>query len=78
MPYSQRADVETELKRLELQGVIKKVHHSEWATPFVPVLKDGHTRICGDYKVTVNPILEVDQYPFPKPDDLFASLSGGA
>lgn len=33
--------------------------------------------MCGDYKVTVNPSLEVDQHPLPKPDDLFASLSGG-
>lgn len=79
VPYSQRAEVEAELERLESQGVLEKVTYSEWATPVVVVpKKDGRTRLCGDYKVTVNPVLEVDQYPLPKPNDLFASLSGGA
>ena len=45
--------------------------------PFVAVpKKDGKVRICGDYKVTVNQALEVDQYPLPKPGELFASLAG--
>ena len=60
VPFSQRADVEAELERLELQGVLEKVRHSDWATPMPK--KDGRTRICGDYKVPVNPVLEVDQY----------------
>ena len=39
--------------------------------------KDGELRICGDYKVTVNQFLEVDQYPLPCPEDLFITLAGG-
>ena len=27
--------------------------------------------------MSVNPYLDVDKYPLPKPEDLFASLSGG-
>ena len=33
--------------------------------------------VCGDYKVTINPVLQVDQYPVPKADDLLATLAGG-
>ena len=42
----------------------------------MPVPKgDGQIRVRGDYKVTVNANLDVDQHPLPKPD-LFTSLSG--
>ena len=34
-------------------------------------------RICGDYKVTVNPVLKVKEHPLPKPDELFMKLNGG-
>ena len=36
---------------------------------------DGSACICGDDKVTINP---VDKYPIPCIEDLFSSLSGGA
>jgi len=46
----------------------------------VPVpKKDGSVRICGDYKGTVNPELQAEQYSLPRIEDtcIFAKLSGG-
>ena len=55
-----------------------KVSHSDWATTVVPIpKKDGSVRICGDFKVTVNPQLKVEQYPLPHIEDIFALLAGG-
>ena len=78
LPYALRDRVTSELDRLERDGIITKVTWSDWATPIVPVIKkDGSVRLCGDFKVSVNPQLKVDQYPLPKIDDIFASLAGG-
>ena len=67
VPFVLREAVEKELDHLEQEGVIKKVDHSEWAAPIVVVPKgDGRIRICGDYKVTVNVVINVDQYPLPE------------
>ena len=78
VPSALRERVESELDCLERDGVLEKTYYSEWAAPVVAVPKqDGQLRLCGDYKVTVNPVLDVDQYPLPKPDDIFATLSGG-
>ena len=78
VPFAIKPAVDCELDRLEQEGIIEKVTHSEWASPVVAVPKPGgHLRLCGDYKVTLNSALKVDQYPLPKPEDLFASLAGG-
>ena len=78
VPYAIKGAIERDLERLEKIGVLEKVKYSDWAAPIVPVPKsDGGIRICGDYKVTINPQLEVHQYPVPTAEDLFATLSGG-
>ncbi|KAI7801955.1 hypothetical protein IRJ41_019354, partial [Triplophysa rosa] len=78
VPYSVCPKVEAQLKRLGDQGILLKVDWSDWATPIVPIVKkSGDVRICGDFKVTINPVLQVDQYPLPRIEDIFASLSGG-
>ena len=78
VPFALQAAVERELDRLEGEGILERVPYSQWAAPIVSVPKpEGTIRICGDYKVTINPQLEVDQYPLPKPDTIFSTLSEG-
>ena len=79
VPYALSEVVEKEIKDLEKAGVIFRVRHSAWATPLVIVPKKNSTavRLCGDYRVTVNPNIKVDHYPLPVPEDIFASLVGG-
>lgn len=78
LPYAVRNKVAAELQRMCQQGILTPISHSKWATPIVPVVKpDGTLRICGDFKVLVNPACGIDQYPLPKVEDIFASLKGG-
>ena len=78
VPFTLKEKIADELRRLEKIGLLEKVEFSDWATPIVPVLKpDGSVRICGDYKVTINPVLDVPEHPMPTADDLFTQLNGG-
>jgi len=72
--HGQKEAIDQDLDQLQ---VVTKVNYSEWAVPIVVVPKpDRSVRICGDYKVTINPVLEVDYYPLPTPVDLFATVAG--
>ncbi|XP_069122221.1 uncharacterized protein [Argopecten irradians] len=64
VPYALKDQIGAELQRLEAAGIVEKVESSDWATPIVPVMKpDGSVRICGDFKITINPVLDVPEYP---------------
>lgn len=70
--------VEREIDRLVKDGILQETSTAEWATPVVPVLKkDNSVRLCGDFSVTVNKQLLVDEYPLPTIDEIFSNLSGG-
>ena len=78
IPFSLKKKVEIELQRLEAAGVISSTRFSDWATPFVPVAKrDGSVRICGDYKITLNRMLQSEVYPLPRIEELFTALACG-
>ena len=64
VPFALKPAIEHELDHLEAAGVFQKVAHSQWAGPVEPVPKgDWQIRLCGDYKVTINPELEIDSTP---------------
>ncbi|CAL9702513.1 unnamed protein product [Knipowitschia caucasica] len=78
LPFAMKEKVDKELERLEKDGVISPVKHSEWAAPVVPVTKkDGGLRLCGDYKVTVNLATNTETYPLPRIEEVLAALCGG-
>lgn len=78
VPFAFREKVVEELKKLESQGVIKKVENSLWGTPLVPVLKsnDKDVRVCANYKITINNYLEDFNHPLPRIDEIFVALQG--
>ena len=79
VPYSMRDKVEDELNRLVKEGILEPVDYSDWAAPIVAVLKSDKksVRICGDFRMTVNPISKLNRYPLPKVEDIFAMLKKG-
>ena len=77
VPYALRGKVDNEIDRLETSESTYKVDRSDWASPIVVVPKsDGNVRICGDFKVSVNPHIEDEPYPLPTAEDIFAKLAG--
>ena len=78
VPFALKEKITKELHRLEKIGLLEKVEFSDWAMPIVPVLKpDGSVRICEDYKVAIDPVLEIPEHPMPTADDLFTQLNRG-
>nr|XP_029719798.1 uncharacterized protein K02A2.6-like [Aedes albopictus] len=78
IPFAIRETVEREISSLVESGILKKVERSSWATPVVPVMKSAdRVRLCGDYKITVNKCLLVDEHPLPTIDELFSNMAGG-
>ncbi|VDP86227.1 unnamed protein product [Echinostoma caproni] len=78
IPYGQRDGVLQALEKMERDGIITRVTSSMWATPIVIAIKsDGKTpRICGDYRLTLNPRLRKYTATTMKPEDFMKALRG--
>lgn len=77
VPFAQGDKVKAELDRLDNEGIISPNKFSKYATLIVPIPKsNGRVRLCGDFKVTLNQIIEPEQYPLPVIDEIFAMFEG--
>ena len=81
VPFPLRKAVEAELERLTTEGILEPVDPRitpiEWASPIVIAIKtNGAIRICGDFKVTINPHILPDRYPLPRFEEIAAKLNG--
>lgn len=77
VPLALRENVETEIDRLVAINVLIPVDHSEWTTSVVPISKgDGSVRLCGNFKITVSPVLVSTEYPLQKIEHFYARIVG--
>ena len=78
LPIAINGAFEGELDWLDATGIVERVTQCDWASPIVTAQKKaGGFHIYGDYKVTANGALDVDQYHLPNPCELLATLAGG-
>ncbi|CAF1510509.1 unnamed protein product [Adineta ricciae] len=78
LPFAYLEGIKEEIERNVNAGIIQRVDTSAWAAPIVPVKEpNGKIRICGDFKVTVNSQIWIDQHPIPSIDELFTRLNNG-
>ena len=78
VPFALKEKFETLLKAQVDQGELQPVDKAEWTTPIVVVPKsDSGIRICGDFKVTINPVICPQTFPLPIPKETFNALANG-
>lgn len=65
VPHILKDAIGCELEKLVSQGVFRSANYSKWAIPIVSVTKtDGVIRICGDFKMTVNKVVNCDKFVY--------------
>jgi hypothetical protein len=71
-------DIKDKIRRNVDAGILQHVDTSPWPAPIIPVRKaSGQIRICGDFKVTMNTQILVDQHPISSIDELLTNLNNG-
>ena len=78
-PYHMQCKIRLNNSVLQAAGIIEPIQSSDWTAPIVLVLKRDKKTIClcGDYHLTVNRAVKIDQYPIPKIEDLLTKIAGG-
>ena len=74
--FAQKEKVEEARQSQVAEGELIPVERSEWAAPIVVLhKKNGGIRICVDFKVSINPVIDFHIYPLPTPEEMFSTLA---
>ena len=80
LPFSMKAIVETEIRRSLREDIIYPVQSPTVSAPVVPLIKQTGAkhliRICGDYSVTLNKVIDPDSYRLPRLEEIMEQISG--
>ena len=77
VPIALQSTVDKEIDRLENEGILTPVEHSNWSTSLLFIPKpDGSVRPCGDFKSTVNPLLKEVAPPQINMENILCDLAG--
>lgn len=77
VPIALQSTVDREIDRLENEGILTPVEHSNWSTSLLFVPKpDGSVRPCGNFKATVNPLLKEVAPPQINMENILCDLAG--
>jgi len=77
IPLGLRPKVKEEIDRLVRLKFLEPVKYSEWGTPLVIVPKPNNkVRMCGDFKVTLNPAIAEVSTPLLNVEDLLSEIGG--
>lgn len=77
-PFALAPKIKAEIDRLIKAGNLEPIAVSKWSTPVIPVLKkNGQVRLCGNFKLTVNPQLVIKRHPIPIKEKIFKTLQVG-
>ena len=76
LPFAKRVRVEEELRHMLKEGIIAPASNPVVAAPIVPVAKsNGDVRVCGDYQLTANKLIDAGSYHLPSFEEIAQQLS---
>jgi len=79
VPFAKIPVMDAKIDALLARDLIYPVRFSRVASPVILVpKKNNDDRMCADLKRAVNPYVRTDVYRMPVPNDLFATMAGGA
>ena len=75
LAYGIKLKIEEDIKVKLKEGILIPCEHPNVSAPIVPVIKsNGTMRVCGDYTLTANKIIDAGSYHIPTFDEIIENI----